>query len=102
MSATASVAVMPSAVLPAGRHAKSKPLCAHILPTRLHCPNTVRWKIDHGYYCHKHAEEFWDTHYVENHAVIRLMKDDWESSHSHHTKAEQPPELPIAAIHAIV
>lgn len=32
----------------------------------------VRWKIDGKYFCGKHADKFWEDHFIENHAVIRF------------------------------
>lgn len=55
----------------------TRPRCTAISRYDGVCDNTVRWKIDSGYYCHKHAEIFWETHFVEDHEVIRLMKENW-------------------------
>ena len=52
--------------------ANRKTVCCH---DKGRCPNAIRWIIDHNYYCLKHAELFWDKHYVEDHKVIRIERD---------------------------
>jgi hypothetical protein len=32
----------------------------------------VRWKIDGKYLCSYHANKFWESHFVEDHAVVRF------------------------------
>jgi hypothetical protein len=44
-------------------------LCIHCLR---HRPQPVRFKIDGKYYCVKHADKFWESHFVENHSVVRF------------------------------
>jgi hypothetical protein len=36
------------------------------------CPNAIKWIIDRRYYCYSHAEVFFDTHFVDEHTIVRL------------------------------
>lgn len=40
------------------------------------CQNLLKWKIDDGFFCAKHAENFWfKGHYVQDHKVARVYAD---------------------------
>lgn len=79
MTTSSSSSAAPQVPAPASARVLAMPSldCAGLLP-RVACPNAVRWKIDSRYYCVKHAEVFWETHYIEEHEVVRLMRDDWQ------------------------
>jgi hypothetical protein len=55
-----------------GRQARTllaKPrCCAH----EGKCCNLVRFSIDGDYFCQKHSDLWWESHYVENHRVSRV------------------------------
>lgn len=70
--AVAAVAAGNLSVMPRPRHACTA------LGRYQSCPNIVRWRIDQGFFCHKHAEQFWETHFIEEHQVVRLMREQDE------------------------
>lgn len=69
-----------------------------MLTRHQNCPNSVRWRIDTKHYCHKHADEFWESHYVEDHQVLRLMRDDWKGRSDRDLEPASEPSSPSASL----
>ncbi len=41
-----------------------------------HCTNQTHWRVDGHAYCKRHFDEFWESHFVEDHRVSRLDQGD--------------------------
>jgi hypothetical protein len=41
------------------------------------CLNNIKWQIDDGYFCQKHAELWWQRgHFIQDHRVERVCGED--------------------------
>ena len=49
----------------------ARPQCFYRTGTG-HCTNQTHWLIDGKAHCKRHFDQFWDTHFVEDHRVVRL------------------------------
>lgn len=41
-----------------------------------HCANRSMWLVDGKPHCKRHFDEFWETHFVEDHRVVRIDQGD--------------------------
>lgn len=70
---------------------RQRPNCCH---DKSKCPNAIKWIIDKRYYCYTHGEDFFETHFVEDHAIIRL---DAKFNEEKPFKAPLRPTLELVA-----
>jgi hypothetical protein len=64
--------------------------CCHERGT---CPNLVKWIIDKKYYCFIHGEAFFETHYIEEHQIVRLDSQFREEKPSMSKYAQQQMQI---------
>ena len=53
----------------------ARPRCFHRTSSG-HCTNQTHWLINGKAHCKRHFDLFWDSHFVEDHRVVRLDQGD--------------------------
>lgn len=56
------------------------------------CEAKTVWEIDGQFYCQRHTENFWKSHFVDEHRVTRLYDEDLQEALElmHVTRVQQP------------
>lgn len=54
----------------------TRPKCSFRTAGVGHCTNRTHWLIDGKAHCKRHFDGFWDSHFVEDHRVVRLDQGD--------------------------